>query len=83
MVLVPSKNSLERLDDFSTCVCRECCITAHKQAVHHTVCALAEKEHTEVTNNPCKSKRGLRSFVGSRVCHLLCIDVSFEQKHAV
>jgi hypothetical protein len=44
---------------------------------------LAAKEHVNVINNQCKLKRDLRSFVDVRVCHLECIDVSFEQKHAV
>jgi hypothetical protein len=45
--------------------------------------SLAAKEYINVINNPCKSKRRLRSFVESRVCHLMCIGVSFEQKHAL
>jgi hypothetical protein len=44
---------------------------------------LWEEQHKSVINNMCKAKGNLRSFVESRVCHLLCIGVSFEQKHAV
>jgi len=45
---------------------------------------LREKEHTNVINKPCKSKKeGLGSFVESCVCHLVCTGVSFEQTHAV
>ena len=40
VVLVPSGNSLVRLDEFrNVCVCRECYITEHNQAVRHSVYA--------------------------------------------
>jgi len=38
-VLVPSRNSYGNLEDLGTPVCRECCITEHKQAVPTNVCA--------------------------------------------
>jgi len=44
---------------------------------------LTDKELINVINNSYKSKRGLRSFVESCVCHLVYIGESFEQKHAV
>ena len=38
-VLVPSRNSYGNLENLGTAVCRECCITEHKQAVPNNVCA--------------------------------------------
>ena len=39
VVLVPSKCHLERLHDLGTAMCPDGCITAHTQAVPHSVCA--------------------------------------------
>jgi hypothetical protein len=59
-------------------------VEIRKKGICITQCnALEEKEHVNVINNPCKSKRNLRGFVESHVCHLVWNGVIFDPINAV
>jgi hypothetical protein len=44
---------------------------------------LAEKEHINVLNILCNSKKAFSLLRKCHVCHLVCITLSVEQKHGV